>query len=299
MSLKIKNNISSIKINGHYIKEAKLNGYIVYKLKDEETSNYTIAENWIGVTNGSVDGTLTRDSLDVWITGTKIEQQLQGLILSFTITGKHNLKATFEFTGYEGCPRYQTCFILNADDVIMHKFTMYFDDAGTNFTRTINQVLETGNYALVIGSFNNMDFGVKCTEVSLSPEIPQNLFDLSNYSFPITQNGLTIDYDNVKKSLIIDGECTSELYLSIPLSIPIPRANYTFSYQEMQEDLGFYLTLNRVEADVVDGWGNNNATFDIYDPSDELLLLFEVGYTYNNLELSFNLVKNHYLPEPE
>ena len=239
MSLKIQNNISSIKINGHYIKQAKLNGYIVYELKDEETSNYTIAENWVGFTNGSVEGTLIRDNLDVWVTGTKIERQLQGLLLTFTITGKYNLKATFEFTGYEGCPRYQTCYIINNDDVSMYEFTMYFDEAGTNFTRTINQVLETGTYGLVIGSFNNMDFGVKCTEVSLSTEIPQNLFDLSNYSFPITQNGLTIDYDNVKKSLIINGKCTSELNLSIPLSIP--RANYTFSYQEKQQDLGFHL----------------------------------------------------------
>ena len=296
MSLKIQNNISSIKINGHYIKQAKLNGYIVYELKDEETSNYTIAENWVGFTNGSVDGTLIRDNLDVWVTGTKIERQLQGLLLAFTITGKYNLKATFEFTGYEGCPRYQTCYIINNDDEIMYEFTMYFDEAGTNFTRTINQVLETGTYGLVIGSFNNMDFGVKCTEVSLSTEIPQNLFDLSNYSFPITQNGLTIDYDNVKKSLIINGKCTSELNLSIPLSIP--RANYTFSYQEMQQDLGFHLALDRAYNSILDGWGNNNATFDVYDTSDELLLLFEAGYTYNNLELSFNLVKNHDLPEP-
>ena len=295
MSLKIQNNISSIKINGHYIKEAKLNGYIVYKLKDEETTNYTIAENWTHNVNGTVEGTLTRDNLDVWVTGTS-NGKIQCLSLEFAITGKHNLKATFEFTGYEGCPRYQRCFIINTTDGNLFEFTMYFDEAGTNFTRTINQVLETGKYLLLICSVNNMDFGVKCTEVSLSTEIPQNLFDLSNYNFPITQNGLTIDYDNVKKSLIIDGECTSELYLSIPLSIP--RANYTFSYQEMQEDLGFYLTLDRTEAGMLDGWGNNNATFDIYDTSNELLLLFDAGYEYYGLELSFNLVKNHDLPEP-
>ena len=293
MSLKIKNNISSIKINGHYIKEAKLNGYIVYKLK--ETTNYTIAEEWGGFTNGSIDGTLTRDNLDVWITGTKIEQQLQGLSLEFTITGKHNLKATFEFRGYEGCPRYQTCYIINHDGS-MYEFTMYFDEAGTNFTRTVNQVLESGTYTLVLGSWNNMNFGVKCTEVSLSPEIPQNLFNLNHYNFPITQNGLTIDYDNVKKSLIIDGECTSDLYLSIPLSIP--RANYTFSYQEMQQDLGFYLALDNATNGELDGLGNNNSTFDIPDTNNELLVLFEPGYKYYGLELSFNLVKNHDLPEP-
>ena len=297
MSLKIQNNISTRKINGHYIKQAKLNGYIVQELKDEETTHYTIDETWSYNTNGSVDGTLTKDNLDVWITGTKIEQQLQGVAIEFTTVGTHNLKATFEFRGYKGCPRYQTCYIINYVDGSMYEFTMYFDEAGTNFTRTINQVLESGTYELALGSWNNMDFGVKCTEVSLSTEIPQNLFDLSNYSFPITQNGLTIDYDNVKKSLIINGECTSELYLSIPLSIP--RANYTFSYQETQRDLGFYLTLDRTEAGELNGLGNNNSTFDIYDPSNELLLLFEPGYTYDNLELSFNLVKNHDLPEPE
>ena len=295
MSLKIQNNISSIKINGHYIKEAKLNGYIVYKSK--ETTNYTIAEEWSGFTNGSIDGILTRDNLDVSITGTSNDGYLQGVVLDFTIEGTHNLKATFEFTGYEGCPRYQTCYIINNDEgTLMSEFTMYFDEAGTNFTRTVNQVLETGHYALFIGSDKNMDFGLKCTEFSLSTEIPQNLFNLSNYSFPITQNGLTIDYDNVKKSLKINGKCTSDLYLSIPLSIP--RANYTFSYQETQRDLGFYLTLDRTEAGMLDGWGNNNATFDIYDTSNELLLLFDAGYEYYGLELSFNLVKNHDLPEP-
>ena len=284
-----------MKINGHYIKQAKLNGYIIYKLKDEETSNYTIDETWSYYTNGSVDGTLTRDNLDVWITGTKIEQQLQGVAIGFTIVGTHNLKATFEFTGYEGCPRYQTCHIINVVDGSMYEFTMYFDKAGTKFTRTINQVLESGTYELALGSWNNMDFGVKCTEVSLSTEIPQNLFDLSNYSFPITQNGLTIDYDNVKKSLKINGECTSDLELDIPLSIE--RGNYTFSYQETQTDLGFYLVLDTVES-MLDGRGNNNSTFDVYTTNDYLLVWFDAGYTYNNLELSFNLVKNHDLPEP-
>lgn len=295
MSLKIKNNISSIKINGHYIKEAKLNGYIVYKLK--ETTNYTIAEEWGGFTNGSINGTLTRDNLDVWITGTSDNGYLHGVVLDFTIEGTHNLKATFEFTGYEGCPRYQTCYIINNDEgTIMSEFTMYFDEAGTNFTRTVNQVLETGHYALFIGSDKNMDFGLKCTEFSLSTEIPQNLFNLNHYNFPITQNGLTIDYDNVKKSLIINGECTSDLYLSIPLSIP--RANYTFSYQEMQQNLGFYLALDKATNGELDGLGNNNSTFDIPDTNNELLLLFEAGYTYYWNELSFNLVKNHDLPEP-
>ena len=291
MSLKITNNISSIKINGHYIKEAKLNGYIIYKLKDEETTNHTIDETWSYYVNGSVDGTLTRDNLDVWITGTKIEQQLQGLLLEFTITGKHNLKATFEFTGYEGCPRYQTCYIVNIDDGTMYEFTMYFDDAGTNFTRTINQVLGSGTYKLALVSWNNMDFGVKCTEVSLSTEIPQNLFDLSNYSFPITQNGLTFNYDYVKKLLIINGKSKGDFGLYIPLSIQ--PGNYTFSYQENQANLGFYFSIDEIDSTMLTGWGKNNKTFDLTNSPSQLILYFDAGYTYDNLELSFNLVRNY------
>lgn len=294
MSLKIQNNISSIKINGHYIKEAKLNGYIVYKLKDEETTHYTIDETWSYFVNGSVDGTLTRDNLDVWITGTKIEQELQGVAIEFTTVGTHNLKATFEFTGYEGCPRYQTCYIINIVDGSMYEFTMYFDDAGTNFTRTINQVLKSGSYELALCSFNDMDFGVKCTELSLSTEIPTNLFDLSSYNFPVTQNGLTIDYDNVKKLLTINGKSKSDFGLYIPLSIP--PGNYTFSYQGTQSELGFYFSIDELDSTMLTGWGKNNKTFDITSTS-QIVLYFDAGYTYNNLELSFNLVKNHDLPE--
>lgn len=291
MSLKIGNNISSIKINGHYIKEAKLNGYIVYKLKDEETTNYTIDENWVGFTNGSIDGTLTRDNLDIWITCTKIEQQIQGVAIEFTITVKHNLKATFEFRGYEGCPKYQTCYIINYVDGSMHEFTMYFDDAGTSFTRTINQVLESGTYELALGSWNNMDFGLKCTELSLSTEIPQNLFDLSNYSFPITQNGLTFNYDNIKKSLTINGKSNDGFGLYIPLSIQ--PGNYTFSYQENQASLGFYFSIDEIDSTMLTGWGKNNKTFDLTSSPSQLILYFDAGYTYDNLELSFNLVRNY------
>lgn len=292
MSLKINgSNISSIKINGHYIKEAKLNGYIVYKLKNEEETNYTIDENWVGSTNGSIDGTLTRDNLDVWITGTKIEQQLQGVAIEFTTVGTHNLKATFEFTGYEGCPKYQTCYIINIVDGSMYEFTMYFDDAGTSFTRTINQVLESGSYELALGSWNNMDFGVKCTELSLSTEIPQNLFDLTNYSFPITQNGLTFNYDNVKKSLTINGKINDGFGLYIPLSIQ--PGNYTFSYQENQASLGFYFSIDEINSTMLTGWGKNNKTFDLTSSPSQLILYFDAGYTYDNLELSFNLVRNY------
>lgn len=291
MSLKIGNNISSIKINGYYIKEAKLNGYIIYKLKDEETTNYTIDETWSYSVNGTVDGTLTRDNLDIWVTGTKIEQQLQGVAIEFTTVGTHNLKVTFEFRGYEGCPRYQTCYIINIVDGSMYEFTMYFDNAGTSFTRTINQVLESGTYELALGSFNNVDFGVKCTELSLSTEIPQNLFDLSNYSFPITQNGLTFNYDDTNKVLSINGKSNDDFGLYIPLVLTA--GNYSFSYLANQRDYGFYISIDNSSTTMLNGWGNNNKTFDLTSSPSQLILWFDAGYTYDNLELSFNLVRNY------
>ena len=49
MSLKIKNDISSMKINGCYIKQAKINGYIVYELKGEVNITITYLNNEITI----------------------------------------------------------------------------------------------------------------------------------------------------------------------------------------------------------------------------------------------------------
>lgn len=284
MGLKIGNNIQKVKINNSIISLIKFNGKKLYEL-----FNYTIAENWVDYNNGGANGTLTRDNLDVWIS-TSNNGTHKGLALDFTIEGTHNLKASFEFTGYEGCPRYQTICILKDGSELLHEFTMYFDRAGTNFTRTINQVLETGSYKLVLGSWTAMDFGVKCTGVSLTTEIPENLFDLSSYSFPTTKGGLTFNYDDVKKSLKINGESNDDFGLYIPLTIPA--GNYTFSYQTNQSELGFYFSIDDNSASMLTGWGQNNKTFDVTSTTSQIILWFDAGYTYNNLDLAFNLVKN-------
>lgn len=289
MGLKIGSNIKKVKINNSIISLIKLNGKKLYEL-----FKYTIAENWVDYNNGGADGNLTRDDLDVWVSASNTGG-FKGLALNFTVEGTCNLKATFEFSGYDGCPRYQLAYIIKDGTEWLHEFTMYFDRAGNDFTRTINQVLEPGNYQLVLGSWSAMDFGLRCTEVSISSEIPQNLFDLSSYNFPITRNGLTIDYDNVKKSLKLNGTCTRDCEMYIPLSIP--RGNYTFSYQETQTESGFYLELDNVYGSALNGWAVNNTTFDVYSTTNQIWLYFEAGYTYNNLELSFNLVKNDDLPE--
>ena len=255
----------------------------------EETIHYTIAENWVDYNNSGADGTFTRDNLDAWVSASN-NGDFKGLALDFTLTETHNLKATFEFSGYEGCPKYQVAYIIKDGSEWLHEFTMRFDDLGTNFTRTINQVLEAGSYQLVLGSWGAMDFGVKCTGVSLTDEIPQNLFDLSSYSFPTTKYGLTFNYDNTKKSLLINGYSNDDFGLYIPLSIPA--GNYTFSYQPNQSELGFYFSIDEISASTLTGWAQNNKTFDVTSTTSQIILWFDAGYTYNNLELSFNLVKN-------
>lgn len=287
MSLKIGSNIEKVKINNSIISLIKLNGEKLYELYEEDA--YTIAENWVDYNNGGADGTLTRDNLDVWISASDTDD-FKGLALDFTLTETHNLKATFEFTGYEGCPRYQMAYIIKDGSEWLHEFIMYFDSSGNAFTRTINQVLEAGSYQLVLGSWNAMDFGVKCTEVSLSTEIPQNLFDLSSYSFPTTKGGLTFNYDNDNKVLSINGYSNDDFGLYIPLVLDA--GNYTISYQPTQTELGFYFAIDNISDSQLTGWAQNNKTFDVTSTTSQIILWFDAGYTYNNLELSFNLVKN-------
>ena len=256
---------------------------------EPDIPTYTMADSWRPYNNCSIDGSTIKDNLNAWVSASN-DGNFKGLSLDFTLTETHNLKASFEFAGYEGCPKHQTIWILKDDSEWLHEFTMYFDDLGTNFTRTINQVLETGSYKLIIGSYGAMDFGLKCTEVSLSTEIPQNLFDLSSYSFPTTKDGLTFNYDNEEKTLTINGESNDDFGLYIPLSLP--PGNYTISYLPNQSDLGFYFSIDEISDSMLTGWGRNNKTFDVTSTTSQIILWFDAGYTYNNLELKFNLVKN-------
>lgn len=256
---------------------------------EPDIPTYTMADSWRPYNNCSIDGSTIKDNLNAWVSASN-DGNFKGLSLDFTLTETHNLKASFEFAGYEGCPKHQTIWILKDDSEWLHEFTMYFDDLGTNFTRTINQVLETGSYKLIIGSYGAMDFGLKCTEVSLSTEIPQNLFDLSSYSFPTTKDGLTFNYDNEEKTLTINGESNDDFGLYIPLSLP--PGNYTISYLPNQSDLGFYFSIDEISDSMLTGWGRNNKTFDVTSTTSQIILWFDAWYVYNNLELKFNLVKN-------
>ena len=257
--------------------------------EEEPTPTFTIADNWVPYNSCTIDGTTIKDNLDAWISASN-DGDFKGLSLDFTLTETHNLKATFDFEGYEGCPRYQVVYIIKDGSEWLHEFSMTFDKAGTNFVRTINQVLEAGSYQLVLGSWGAMDFGVKCNEISLTTEMPQNLFDLSSYSFPTTKYGLTFNYDDVKKSLKINGESNDDFALYIPCVLK--PGNYTFSYQANQTELGFYFSIDEISASQLTGWGKNNKTFDVTSTTSQIILWFDAGYAYNNLELSFNLVKN-------
>lgn len=281
-----------IVLKGYDLSINKIMPIAMYKIPFEVIVNdeeaYTISDNWSSYNNAIIDGTTTKDGLDAWISASN-DGNFKGLSLDFTLNKTHNLKATFEYTGYEGCPKYQTIYIYK-DGEVVHEYTQYFDDLGSSFTRTINQVLESGTYQLVLGSWGAMDFGVKCTGVSLTDEIPTNLFDLSSYSFPTTKGGLTFNYDDIEKTLTINGYSNDDFGLYIPLSIS--SGNYSFSYLENQSDLGFYFSIDNVSNSMLTGWNQNNKTFDITSTTSQLILWFDAGYTYNNLELSFNLVKN-------
>lgn len=257
---------------------------------EPDIPTYTIADNWIPYNNCSIDGTTIKDNLNAWISASN-DDNYNALAIDFTLTETHNLKATFEFTGYDGCPRYQNAYI-EKDGVILWdaEIDLSFESSRATFTRTINQVLEAGTYKLLIGSYGAMDFGLKCTEFSLSTEIPQNLFDLSSYSFPTTKDGLTFNYDNEEKTLTINGESNNDFGLYIPLTIP--PGNYTFSYQTNQTELGFYFSIDEISSSMLTGWGRNNKTFDITSTTSQIILWFDAWYVYRNLELSFNLVKN-------
>lgn len=286
MSLKIGSNIKKVKINNSIISLIKLNGKKLYELL-----KYTIAEKWVDVYNNcGAEGSLTSDNLDVWISNSTVGDD-KLLMLDFTLTETHNLKATFEVTGYEGSPDYLYAIIANDDWTSVYQFTLIRNDNNASFTRTINQVLEAGNYQVSMVAYDAMDVGLKCTEFSLSTEIPENLFDLSSYDFPTTQKGLTFDYDNTKKSLTINGENNDDIMFHIPCVLK--PGNYTFSYTIPMGDEGFFeFSIDNLPETTLDCIDANLVTFTITQDTTELLLHFLPGWIYDNMEISFTLVKN-------
>lgn len=286
MSLKIGSNIKNVKINNSIISLIKLNGKKLYEL-----FKYTIAENWVVNNINTVEGTLTSDNLDVWISDSDVGDPTT-LALDFTMNETHNLKASFEFNGYEGCPAYLTAIIVKDDNTMMGSFTMINSDPYTSFTKTFHQVLEAGNYRLFIVPSDAMKVGLKCTEFSLSTEIPENLFDLSSYDFPTTIEGLTFDYNNAKKSLTINGENNADCTLRVPCVLK--PGNYTFSYTMSMDDSGFFtFSIDNLPDTMLDCIVGNLATFTVTQDTTELLLQFLPGWAYDNVEISFNLVRNY------
>lgn len=254
------------------------------------TPTFTIADYWIPYNNVTIDGTANRVGLDAWISATN-DDNYNALALEFTLTETHNLKAAFEFTGYEGCPRYQNAYIEKDGSILWDtEIDLAFESNGATFARTINQVLEAGTYKLLIGSWSAMDFGIKCTEFSLSTEIPTNLLDLSSYGFPTTKDGLTFNYDDTEKTLTINGYSNTDFGLYIPCVIGA--GNYTFSYSPIQTNYGFYFSIDSWGETALNGWGKNLKTFTATYDTSQMILWFDAGYTYDNMKLKLNLVKN-------
>ena len=285
-----------IVLKGYDLSTNKIMPIAMYKIpfeviNNEPLTSYTIAEKWVDVYNNcGAEGSLTSDNLDVWISNSTVGDE-KLLMLDFTLTETHNLKATFEVTGYEGSPDYLYAIIANDDWTSVYQFTLIRNDNNASFTRTINQVLEAGNYQVSMVAYDAMDVGLKCTEFSLSTEIPENLFDLSSYDFPTTQKGLTFDYDNTKKSLSINGENNDDIMFHIPCILK--PGNYTFSYTVPMGDEGFFeFSIDNLPETTLDCIDANLVTFTITQDTTELLLHFLPGWIYDNMEISFTLVKN-------
>lgn len=285
-----------IVLKGYDLSINKIMPIAMYKIpfeviNNEPLTSYTIAEKWVDVFNNcGAEGSLTSDNLDVWISNSTVGDD-KLLMLDFTLTETHNLKATFEVTGYEGSPNYLYAVITNDDWTSVYQFTLIRNDNNASFTRTINQVLEAGNYQVSMVAYDAMDVGLKCTEFSLSTEIPENLFDLSSYDFPTTQKGLTFDYDNTKKSLTINGENNDDIMFHIPCILK--PGNYTFSYTIPMGDEGFFeFSIDNLPETTLDCIDANLVTFTITQDTTELLLHFLPGWIYDNMEISFTLVKN-------
>lgn len=165
MSLKIKDNISLMKINGYYIKQAKINGYIIY-----ETSS-RMATEWLDYNNPNFDGaSRLRDNLDAWIYNTS-GTTINGVYLDLVAEKPCEFKMTADYYGYYGCPRKYCVFILNSDnnDEIVDEHGYLFDQNGTLTTReTTFNLNKSGNYKVVIGSDRQFEFGVKIKQISLT-----------------------------------------------------------------------------------------------------------------------------------
>ena len=164
MSLKIKDNISLMKIDGYYIRQAKINGYVIYD------THSRMATEWLDYNNPNFDGaSRLRDSLDAWIYN-KEGNTINGIYLDLVAEKPCKFKMKAKYYSYEGAPTKYCVFVLdsNNNDAIVTGYKYKFDSNGTETTRELTINLKRGNYKVVIGSSKEFEFGVKITQISLT-----------------------------------------------------------------------------------------------------------------------------------
>lgn len=128
--------------------------------QEEPTRSIVIAENWANYNNGSPEGTMAYNNLDVWMYNwDETNNKLDGVSLDFTIEGTYNMIGSFTFSSYEGCPRNVGAYIFK-DGVLYKELPYQFDALGTAFVAELNEKLDTGTYQLVLGAYPDYEFGV-------------------------------------------------------------------------------------------------------------------------------------------
>lgn len=128
--------------------------------QEEPTRSIVIAENWANYNNGSPDGVMTYNNLDVWMYNwDETNNKLDGVSLDFTIVGTYTMQGAFTFSSYEGCPRNVGAYIFK-DGVLYKEVPYQFDALGTAFVAELNEKLDTGTYQLVLGAYPDYEFGV-------------------------------------------------------------------------------------------------------------------------------------------
>ena len=143
--------------------------FIWRKVADTEEAvknNYIVADAWENYNSGGPDGNLNYNELEVWMYNyDSTPDVLDGISLDFEIEGNYNLIGNFNFYSYEGAPRNFGIYIYK-DGELYKELPQQFDALGSAFDVSIEEELETGTYQMVIGAYNNFEFGIGKGDIS-------------------------------------------------------------------------------------------------------------------------------------
>ena len=143
--------------------------YIWRKVADTEEAvknNYIVSDTWENYNSGSPDGNLNYNELEVWMYNyDSTPDVLDGISLDFEIEGAYNLIGNFNFHSYEECPRNFGIYIFK-DGELYKELPQQFDALGSAFDVSIDEEVETGSYQIVVGAYNNFEFGIGKGDIS-------------------------------------------------------------------------------------------------------------------------------------